>query len=64
MSKNNLEKVLRNELGALNNAIDWKIIQGRSYAQEARRHKYVVSTLRNIRKSQMGWFGRALVSII
>lgn len=63
MSKQNLEKTLRRELDVLNDQIDQKIIKGLSYAKEARRHKFILQNLVNLRKSQKsgaGWFGRSL----
>ena len=61
MSKYNLEKTLRNELGVLNDVIDRKIVRGLSYAREAKRHKYVVSNLSRIQRAERsGWFFRAL----
>jgi hypothetical protein len=60
MTKQNVEKALRNELQALNERIDAKIIRGLSYARESRQHKYVLQQLAAIRRSQnrMGLFGR------
>lgn len=61
MSKQNLEKVLRRELEVLNDVIDHKIIRGLSYAKEARRHKFILNNLSDIRRAQTGsgWFGRS-----
>ena len=55
MTKQSLEKALRRELEILNLRIDEKIIRGLSYAKEARRHKYVLSSIRNIRQGS-SWF--------
>ena len=57
MSKQNLEKTLRKELEILNDLIDRKIIRGLSYAREASRHKFILSSLSNIRRtdSRVGW---------
>lgn len=61
MSKQNLERALRRELDVLNYQIDHKIIRGLSYAKEARRHKYVVSSLNRLRKvNRSAWFMRPL----
>ncbi len=61
MSKYNLEKALRRELEILNDTIDRKIMRGVSYSAESKRHKYVVMSLANLRRSQVsGWFGRSL----
>jgi hypothetical protein len=59
MSKYNLEKTLRKELEILNNEIDRKIIKGLSYAQDAKRHKFIVSSLERLRRenNSRGWFG-------
>ena len=50
MSKQNLEKILKKELEVLNDQIDEKIIRGLSYAKEARRHKFILTSLSNIRR--------------
>lgn len=58
MSKQNLEKILRRELEVLNDQIDQKIIKGLSYAREAKRHKFLLSSLANVRRearSSSGW---------
>lgn len=60
MSKQQLEKALRRELEFLNKRIDEKIIRGLSYTKEARRHKYIVSSLDSIRRSRQNWMMRAL----
>ena len=60
MSKQNLEKTLRKELQVLNDVIDREILRGLSYAAEARRHKYIISTLSNVKRSQAGsWFTKS-----
>ncbi len=66
MSKQNLEKTLRRELEALNDIIDRKIIKGLSYAHEARRHKFLRSSIANLKRStrlQSGWFARSFSSV-
>jgi hypothetical protein len=63
MSNRILEKRLRRELEALNDQIDEKIIRGLSYVREARRHKFIVNSLANLRRSSnigFGWFGKVL----
>lgn len=62
MSKQNFERALKNELEVLNDVIDQKIIKGLSYAKEARRHKFILNNLSDIRRAQTGsgWFGRSL----
>jgi hypothetical protein len=47
----------------LNDQIDEKIIRGLSYAREARRHKFILNRLSDVRRAQNGaggWFGRSL----
>jgi len=61
MSKYNLERILRRELEALNDTIDAKIIRGLSYAREARRHKFIQSSLHKLRRNdKSGWLLRSL----
>ncbi len=61
MSKYNLERMLRRELGTLNDIIDAKIIRGLSYAREARRHRFLQSSLYRLRQSdRSGWLARSL----
>ena len=59
MSQQKLEKVLRRELAELNEIIDRKIVRGLSYAREAKRHKFVLSSLSNIRRSRTHWMARS-----
>jgi hypothetical protein len=62
MSKQNLEKTLRQELEALNDVIDCKIIKGLPYAREARRHKFLLSSISRLHRAsrlQSGWFSRS-----
>ncbi len=51
MSKHQLARVIQKELIDLNNRIDRKIIQGRSYGEEAGKHKMLLRQLRQFRKS-------------
>lgn len=60
MGKYNLERRLRRELRVINEQIDDKIIRGLSYAREAKRHKFIVSTLNRIRSTERSWFERSL----
>lgn len=63
MSKYNLERALIRELEALNDIIDSKIIKGLSYAREARRHKFLQSSLYRLRQSdRSGWLLRSLMN--
>jgi|GEM_PF-1890107 len=48
MSKTTLTKEIHKELEKLNDRIDRKIIQGRSYDKEAQRHRELMATLRRI----------------
>ena len=62
MSKYNLEKMLRKELEVLNNVIDQKIIRGLSYAREARRHKFILSRIQEMKRevrSGTNWLTRS-----
>jgi len=62
MSKQNLEKAFCQELDVLNDIIDQKIIKGLSYAKEARRHKFLLSSIANLRRAsrmQSGWFSKS-----
>lgn len=49
MSKETLESEITKELEKLNDAIDRKIIKGKPYQAEARRHKELSATLKRIR---------------
>ena len=58
----NLEKALKGELEVLNDVIDKRIIRGLSYAREARRHKFILSRIQEIkRESRSGtnWLVRS-----
>jgi hypothetical protein len=62
MSKQNLEKALRSELEVLNEVIDRKIIKGLSYTKEARRHKFLLSNIVDLRRasrSRSSWFSKS-----
>lgn len=45
MNKKTLFKEIEKELNTLNDRIDTKIIKGRSYVKEARRHKALLKTM-------------------
>lgn len=62
MSKQNFEKALRRELAELNDTIDRKIIKGLPYAAEARRHKFVVSRISELRRERVSWMVRSLTN--
>lgn len=58
MSKQHLEQALKKELEILNDQIDEKIIKGLSYARLAKRHRFILSNLANIKKDYLrssGW---------
>jgi hypothetical protein len=62
MSKQNLEKTLRRELEVLNDVIDRKIIKGLSYTREARRHKFLLSSIANLHRTfhtSSSWFSKS-----
>lgn len=48
MNKKTLFKEINKEIQTLNNKIDKKIVKGRSYEKEARRHKELLFTLKRI----------------
>ena len=48
MNKKTLFKEINKEIKTLNNRIDKKIVKGRSYEKEARRHKDLLITLKRI----------------
>ncbi len=58
MSKQNFEKSLKKELRVINEIIDMKIIRGLSYANEAKRHKFILSSLANIKRANSNWMVR------
>ena len=63
MSRYNLEKALRKELEVVNDIIDQRIIKGLSYAREARRHKFILSRIQEIKRearSGTNWLARSL----
>jgi len=59
MSKYQTIKEMRSEIERLNKVIDWKIIRGLSYTVEARRHKFLTSSLNRL-SPRSGWFSRSL----
>lgn len=54
------EKMLLRELSIVNEEIDRKILRGLSYARESKRHKFIIASLDNLRRSRHGWMMRAL----
>jgi hypothetical protein len=57
MSKHQAVKEIRRELDRVNQEIDLKIIKGVPYAREARRHKFLMSQLRQLMPTR-SLFGR------
>jgi len=58
MNTISIKKRIRRELENLNDKIDAKIVRGRSYAREARRHKELLAELYNLnREASRSWFG-------
>jgi hypothetical protein len=61
MSKLKLEMTVRRELQKLNGVIDEKIIKGIPYAKEAKRHKFLLARLSDLRDSErFNWFSKAV----
>lgn len=57
MSKHDYLSLLRRELDEVNISIDRKIVRGRAYRSEARRHKEILSTLSRIEtRPRTGFF--------
>lgn len=55
-----MSKIIRSELQTLNERIDEKILRGLSYAREARRHKFLLSRLYDLkRRSENSWFNKS-----
>lgn len=52
MSKNTLTKEIQREIARLNDTIDRKIVRGKSYRDEARRHKMLLSELQKLRTTE------------
>ena len=71
MSRTRLIQEIEREIERLNNKIDLKIIKGKSYFQEARRHKFLVTQIENLTrieapvaietiiKTKRSWFEKA-----
>ena len=60
MSKSQIIRSLRREIFKINTIIDQKIIEGRSYYIEARRHKFLVAQLQRLTPPRLSMFGRSL----
>jgi len=64
MSKHQIVRSLRQEIKKINRIIDQKIIQGKSYYQESRRHKFLMSQLKHLSPQGSGLFsGMSFVSM-
>lgn len=60
MNTYRMRKMVRSEIENLNRRIDEKIVRGLSYAREARRHKFLISKLYDLkRNSGANWFDRS-----
>lgn len=58
MSKHNVEKTIREELGRLNEIIDQKIIRGLSYRREAEKHSFLRARLARLSHSRVSSYAR------
>jgi hypothetical protein len=56
MSKHQIVRELRREIKKINEQIDMHIIQGLSYREEARRHKFLVSQLARLQPRRVPLF--------
>jgi hypothetical protein len=60
MSRRDLIHTIYNEIQALNQEIDMKIIRGYPYRQESKRHKFLTAQLNSLaREQQRTWFQKA-----
>ncbi len=57
MSKYQIARELRREIKKINEKIDLRIIQGLSYREESRRHKFLVSQLARLQPRRAPLFG-------
>jgi len=60
MSKHEIVKSLRAEIRKVNRIIDQKIIYGKPYYLESRRHRFLMSQLKRITPQRTSIFGRSL----
>ncbi|MDO8510269.1 MAG: hypothetical protein Q7S15_01455 [bacterium] len=56
MSKHQVEQLIENKIRLVNANIDRKIVEGRPYLAEARRHKFLLRELRRIKGRQRSFF--------
>ena len=61
MSKKQIQTAIARELEKLNEKIDIKILEGESYARDARRHKLLLAQLKQLRRRE--WFSRSMRSL-
>lgn len=59
MSKHQIIRSLKREIKKINYVIDEKIIQGRPYYMESRRHKFLMSQLNRI-APRRSWLARSM----
>lgn len=57
MSKKQIQSAIAKELEKLNQKIDIKILEGESYRRDARRHKLLLSQMKQLRRRE--WFTRS-----
>ncbi|GEM_PF-1714735 len=50
MTKHQLARMIDTELAQLNKKIDWKIISGYTYKDDARRHKLLLAKARQVNR--------------
>lgn len=58
MTREHFTKKAEEEISALNEVIDMKIIKGISYQKEAKRHKFLLSKIGNSTRIQTYLFGK------
>ena len=63
MSKYQIARELRREIKKINEKIDLRIIQGLSYREESRRHKFLVSQLARLQPRTPLFGGFALTQL-
>ncbi len=50
MTQHEMKAFLRQEIAKLNQKIDWKIVSGYSYKDDARRHKALLSRVKKMNR--------------
>ncbi len=56
MSRGDLIRTMQTEIMRLNQQIDLKIIKGASYRREAKRHKFLLTHLRDLTPRRFAFF--------